>query len=89
MYGMMPSEKMAQFSSAPPLKMLNKAATEPDDCVSTWFLNHWWSTAASTPGRGDLRAHPHDDDHEQGKEDPGPEFGAPSTKLAKAVSMFG
>ncbi len=29
MYGMMPSEKIAQFSSAPPLKILNNAATDP------------------------------------------------------------
>ena len=50
MYGMIPSEKIAQFSSAPPLKMLNSAATEPVAWLSTWLRNHWCSTAALTPG---------------------------------------
>ena len=71
----MPSEKMAQFSSAPPLKMLKSAATEPPACVLTWVRNHSCSTAALTPGRRDLRARAHHDDDDEAEDDPGAKLG--------------
>ena len=49
-YGMIPNEKIAQFSSAPPLKMLKSAATDPPACVLTCVRNHSCNTAAFTPG---------------------------------------
>src|SRR5207302_81128 len=45
---MMPSEKMAQFSSAPPLKRLKSAATPP--ALSAVLRNHSDNTAWFTPG---------------------------------------
>ncbi len=50
MYGMMPSEKIAQFSSAPPLKRLKSAATPPPDFCESVSRNHSCSTAWFTPG---------------------------------------
>src|SRR5208282_4603900 len=50
MYGMIPSEKTAQCSSAPPAKILNRAATPPlaDFAIELW--NHSFKTCALTPG---------------------------------------
>ena len=50
MYGMMPSEKIAQFSSAPPLKRLNNAAMLPPCFSVSEVRNHSWITAWFTPG---------------------------------------
>ena len=49
MYGMMPNEKMAQFSSAPPLNKLKSAATPPPELCDA-VLNHSCKTAGFTPG---------------------------------------
>src|SRR5437016_12886859 len=45
---MMPSEKIAQFSSAPPLKRLKRAATPP--ALSAVLRNHSDNTTWFTPG---------------------------------------
>ena len=50
MYGMMPSEKIAQFPSAPPEKRLKSAAAPPPALWSATFWNHSRSTWALTPG---------------------------------------
>src|SRR6267143_2044194 len=47
---MIPSEKIAQFSSAPPLKRLNSAATLPPDRSVNELRNQSCSTAWLTPG---------------------------------------
>src|SRR4051812_47421359 len=47
---MMPNEKIAQFSSAPPLNKLNNAATLPPDFSLSALRNHSWITAWLTPG---------------------------------------
>ena len=49
MYGMMPSEKTAQFSSAPPLKRLKSAATPPPALCDD-VRNQSCRTAGLTPG---------------------------------------
>src|SRR6201996_4619688 len=48
---MTPRENTAQFSSAPPLKILNNAATFPPVSLLTWELNQVRMTAALTPGQ--------------------------------------
>src|SRR5882724_1850409 len=48
---MTPREKSAQFSRAPPLKILNSAATLPLDSLFTCEANHVWRTCAFTPGQ--------------------------------------
>ena len=50
MYGMMPSEKIAQFSSAPPLNKFNSAARLPPVLSVNAVRNHSCKTAALTPG---------------------------------------
>ena len=47
---MIPSEKIAQFSSAPPLNKLNRAATLPPCFSVSEVRNHSWITAWLTPG---------------------------------------
>src|SRR5436190_15731373 len=47
---MIPSEKIAQFSSAPPLNKLNSAATLPPCFWVNALWNHSWRTATLTPG---------------------------------------
>ena len=47
---MMPSEKIAQFSSAPPLNKLKRAATLPPVFSVSEVRNHSWITAWLTPG---------------------------------------
>ncbi len=47
---MMPNEKIAQFSSAPPLNKLKSAATPPPELCDIVLRNHSLSTAGLTPG---------------------------------------
>ncbi len=72
---MMPSEKIAQFSSAPPLKMLKSAATEPRGLVVYLVEEPLVQHRRVDAGGRDLRADAHDDDHDQRENDPRPEFG--------------
>src|SRR6476469_5452357 len=48
---MMPREKIAQFSSAPPLNRLNRAATLLPLFSASEVRNHSWITAWFTPGQ--------------------------------------
>ena len=72
---MMPSEKIAQFSSAPPLNKLKSAATLPPGfsrqraCGTTPASRAWL-----TPGRGDRRAQTHDHDDRERKQNPPPQL---------------
>ena len=66
---MMPNEKMAQFSSAPPLKRLKSAATPPPalcDERAEPLLQHRRIHA----GSGDRRAEAHDHDDREGEQNP-------------------
>src|ERR1700738_2277761 len=47
---MMPSEKIAQFSNAPPLNKFNNAARLPPDFSESAVRNHSCNTAWLTPG---------------------------------------
>ena len=71
MYGMMPREKIAQFSSAPPLKRLKSAATPPPAALSMTFGTNPAITAGLTPGSCDRSTQPHDhDDREREQNTP-------------------
>src|ERR1700746_792930 len=50
MYGIIPREKTAQCSSAPPAKILKRAATPPLDDLAMELWNHSFRTWALTPG---------------------------------------